>query len=307
MRDLNALSLPELFAAVATSGTVQPLLELALAEDLADIGDVTTESIVDADATAQGRIVARRSGVVSGLPACLMLLAAAEAGEAVELEFETVDGSACACGDTVATVSGSLGFLLILERTMLNLLGRLSGVATLTRAYVEAVEGTSAVVCDTRKTTPGLRMLEKYAVRCGGGTVHRLGLYDAALYKDNHLAGIEDADLAAHLHRAIAEARGSGQLRFVEVEVDRLEQFEALLELPDGAIDIILLDNMNPDTLVRAVALRDRRAPSLLLEASGGVSLETIRSIAETGVDRISVGALTHGSTWLDLALDMDP
>jgi nicotinate-nucleotide pyrophosphorylase (carboxylating) len=202
-------------------------------------------------------------------------------------------------------VSGSLRHMLAIERTLLNIVGRLSGIATLTRQYVESITGTKAVICDTRKTTPGMRNLEKYAVRCGGGTLHRIGLYDAALYKDNHLALIPAAQLAETVAVAAKQARTRNDVRFVEVEVDSLKQFHELLRIEPGVIDIVLLDNMSPSNMREAVKIRDTANPALQLEASGGVNLETVRAIAESGVDRISVGALTHSVTCLDVGLDV--
>lgn len=305
MKDLNALSLPELFAALASAGTIQPLLELALAEDLANVGDVTTESIVEAGQQAEARLVAREAGIVAGVPVVMMLLNVAEATDVIALEVACLDGESCAAGQTIATLRGSLGHLLILERTMLNLLGRLSGVAALTRRYVDAVAGTPAVICDTRKTTPGMRHLEKYAVRCGGGALHRMGLYDAALYKDNHLAGLAGEALVGRLEEAVRTVRREHALRFVEVEVDTIEQLNAVLTLDADLIDIVLLDNFPPKELVEAVRRRDAQRRTWLLEASGGVTNDTVRRIAETGVDRISIGALTHAATSLDVALDV--
>ena len=165
--------------------------------------------------------------------------------------------------------------------------------------------GPSAEICDTRKTTPGMRRLEKYAVRCGGGTMHRVGLYDAALYKDNHLAALPEDSWAARLGEAITSARRDHQLTFVEVEVDTLRQLEEVLTLPAGLVDIVLLDNMSSGSLQRAVELRNERRSELKLEASGGVTLESVRAIAESGVDRISVGAITHSAPWLDIGLDL--
>src|SRR5690606_19062848 len=195
-------------------------------------------------------------------------------------------------GDVVATLSGSVHALLAGERTALNFLTHLSGVATLTRQFVYAVTGTSAVILDTRKTFPGYRRLQKYAVRCGGGTNHRMGLYDAILIKDNHLAAWSQtgSPIAEAVRYAVDHAPPG---RSVEVEVDSLTQFEQVLPMSPA---IILLDNMPPPDLRTAVALRDARAPSVLLEASGGVNLSTIRDIAETGIDRISLGTLTHSA-----------
>jgi len=215
-------------------------------------------------------------------------------------------------GETLATLAGPARSLLTAERILLNLVGRLSGIATLTRAYVDAVRGTRARIYDTRKTTPGWRRLEKYAVRCGGGSNHRLGLFDAILIKDNHLALARQSAGTGHLtpRQAVRQARDFADTMaaahaappvIVEVEVDALEQLEEVLgEQPD----LVLLDNMSPDQLRSAVALRDRVAASVELEASGGVTLERVGAIAASGVERISVGALTHAAVSLDVALD---
>jgi nicotinate-nucleotide pyrophosphorylase (carboxylating) len=170
---------------------------------------------------------------------------------------------------------------------------------------VQAIEGTRAVICDTRKTTPGLRGLEKYAVRCGGGTTHRLGLFDAMLIKDNHIVGVPIEKLARTLSKAVIAARNAHALRFVEVEVDSLQQFQHVLKLDAGLVDVVLLDNMSVGELRDASLLRSSHRPDLLLEASGGVTLDNVRSIASTGVDRISVGAITHSAPALDIGLDI--
>ena len=208
------------------------------------------------------------------------------------------DGSCLERGKTIATVSGSLRSILAAERTALNFLQHLSGIASLTRKFVEAAAGFRAKILDTRKTTPGWRLLEKYAVRMGGGVNHRMGLFDAILIKDNHLAGLK-ADLRKAVEMARAYPGNSGLP--AEVEVDSLGQLEDALAV---RAEIVLLDNMNLDELRAAVARRDAVAPSVLLEASGGVNLFTVRDIASTGVDRISVGALTHSAPALDIALD---
>jgi nicotinate-nucleotide pyrophosphorylase (carboxylating) len=275
------------------------LVELALAEDLGPSGDRTSEALIPADQPGRAGFVARTPGVLAGLPAVEGVLAAVD--PALTLGVAMPDGSAVQTGDRIATVSGPLRSVLVAERTALNFLQRLSGIATLTRKYVDAVAGLKAKVLDTRKTTPGWRLLEKYAVRMGGGTNHRVGLYDGILIKDNHLAGLGDP--ATAVSRAVELARaypGNAGLP-VEIEVDSLEQLERVLPTRP---EIVLLDNMPPDRLRSAVALRDKVAPETQLEASGGVNLSTIRAIAETGVDRISVGALTHSAPALDLALD---
>jgi nicotinate-nucleotide pyrophosphorylase (carboxylating) len=300
MIDLNTLPLPQLFAELTADGCLDRLVAAALDEDLRDVGDVTSESIIDPSLGAEGLLVARVAGVAAGL-ACGTRICA----EHLSFEAQIEDGDHFAAGTPIARVSGSLRHLLAIERTLLNIVGRLSGIATLTRRYVEAIAGTKAVVCDTRKTTPGMRNLEKYAVRCGGGTLHRIGLYDAALYKDNHLALIPPAQLAETVAAAAKHARTRNDLRFVEVEVDSLEQFRELLRIEPGVIDIVLLDNMPPPHMREAVKMRDTRNPALQLEASGGVNLDSVRSIAESGIDRISVGGLTHSVTCLDMGLDV--
>ncbi|HOI54078.1 MAG TPA: carboxylating nicotinate-nucleotide diphosphorylase [Phycisphaerae bacterium] len=272
------------------------LIAAAIDEDLAG-GDVTSVACLG-DQAAAASIVARQGGVAAGL--WLVELVYAEIDAAVQVRTEAADGDAVAAGQTLAVVTGPARAVLAGERTVLNFLQRLSGVATMTRAFVHAVEGTSAAICDTRKTTPGWRYLEKYAVRCAGGTNHRMGLYDEVLIKDNHVA------LAGcPIEQLVTRARDRfGAEMVIEVEVDTLDQLRAVLPL---AADRILLDNMTTDQLREAVALRNRLGSDgrPLLEASGGVTLATVRAIAETGVDRISVGALTHSAPALDIAMDI--
>ena len=278
------------------------LVELALSEDLGPGGDRTSEALIPADQPGRAVFVARSPGIVAGVPVAGLVIATVDS--ALKLDVHAPDGSTLERGDRIATVSGPLRSILVAERTALNFLQRLSGVATLTRRYVEAVAGTRAKVLDTRKTTPGWRLLEKYAVRMGGGANHRIGLYDGILIKDNHLAGLGDP--ATAVRRAVELARafpGNAGLP-VEVEVDSLDQLEqALAARPE----IVLLDNMPPETLRAAVARRDATSPGTLLEASGGVTLATVQAIAETGVDRVSVGALTHSAPALDIAMDYAP
>lgn len=304
--DINVLSLPDFFAHVCEGGLVRRALELARDEDLgigAHRGDITTEAWSSGNERTRVRLAARQDAAVCGLAAMPMLL---------ELFAPTtvwtgtvVDGGRVKRGATVGTLEGPLREVLRLERTLLNLVSRLSGIATLTGWYVEeAGYGGIARVCDTRKTTPGLRMLEKYAVRCGGGYSHRLGLYDAVLVKDNHIAAREPGALARQMIEAARAARADRPLMFVEVEADTLEQLGIFLSLPGGTVDVVLLDNMDTDMLREAVKRRDAAGGGLLLEASGGVNLRTIRSIAATGVDRISVGALTHSAQAVDFGLD---
>jgi len=272
------------------------LVELALAEDLGATGDRTSLALIPADQTGEAAFVARTAGVVAGLPAAHLICSSVD--PALRFTPVLVDGSPVERGTTLATVSGPLRSILAAERTALNFLQRLTGVASLTRKYVEAAAGFRAKILDTRKTTPGWRLLEKYAVRMGGGTNHRLGLHDGILIKDNHLAGLGD-----DIPKAIAAARdfpGNAGLPVI-VEVDTLDQLDAAL--PCGP-EVVLLDNMTADMMRTAVARRDAVSPQTLLEASGGVNMVTVRDIAATGVDRISVGALTHSATALDIGLD---
>lgn len=276
------------------------LIELALQEDLADRGDLTCQALIDEAERGEVRVAARQAGILAGGPVAAMVFERLD--QAVTWTELLADGSRLERGSAVATVSGPLRSLLTGERTALNFLTHLSGVASLTRRFVEAVAGTRAKILDTRKTHPGWRVLEKYAVRCGGGTNHRMGLYDGCLIKDNHLAGWAAANPGATIADAIRHARGRlPEGTPIEVEVDTLEQLrDALSARPD----IVLLDNMGPDMLRRAVALRDELAPHVPLEASGGVTLDTVGEIARTGVERISAGALTHSATALDLGFD---
>jgi nicotinate-nucleotide pyrophosphorylase (carboxylating) len=270
---------------------VAPVVRAALTEDLGRAGDITARACVPADARLTADFAARRGGVVAGLS--VIRLALAELDAAVTVDPLTEDGQTVPAGTTLARVSGNARAILTAERTALNLLGRLCGVATLTQDFVEAVAGTGARITDTRKTTPGLRQLEKYAVRCGGGVNHRFGLDDAILIKDNHVAACGSVGEAVRRAKAFA-----GHLVKVEVEVDSLVQLqEALAHDPD----VVMLDNFNLQDMREAVRIADGR---VTLEASGGVTLETVRAIAETGVDVISVGALTHSARVLDIGLD---
>ena len=279
--------------------SAQTLIDLALAEDLADAGDLTSAALIPAEATALVQIVARQPGVLAGLP--LVPLVFERVAPHITVEQRLSDGAVLSPGDVVADVAGPVRGLLTGERTMLNFLTHLSGIATLTRQYADAIAGTKAVLLDTRKTLPGYRLLQKYAVRCGGGVNHRMGLYDAILIKDNHLAAWTEGERHS-LASAIETARSSAPAGVtIEVEVDSLDQLRAVLPAKP---DIVLLDNMSINDLRAAVSLRDDAAPNVLLEASGGINLDTIRSVAETGVDRISCGALTHSAVALDLAFD---
>jgi nicotinate-nucleotide pyrophosphorylase (carboxylating) len=271
---------------------VQSIVRAALAEDLGRAGDITSRATVPADARLNADFVARSPGVIAGSACARVALAALDP----EANFETIlpDGATATAGAVVAKVEANARAALGAERVALNLLCRLSGIATLTAAYVAETAGTKARIIDTRKTTPGLRALEKYAVRCGGGANHRFGLDDAILIKDNHVAA------AGGVGEAVRRARASvGHMVKIEVEIDRLDQLEdALAERPD----IVMLDNFSVSDLGKAV---HRTAGRALLEASGGVSLQTARAIANTGVDLISVGALTHSAPVLDIGLDV--
>jgi nicotinate-nucleotide pyrophosphorylase (carboxylating) len=274
------------------------LLEWALEEDLGTDGDLTSQATVPADATGRAAIGSRAAGVVAGLPAAMLVFRKTDPD--VRFELHVSDGSAVLAGARLATVSGRLRSILAAERTALNFIGRLSGIATVTRQYVEAVAGMPCEILDTRKTTPGWRILEKYAVRCGGGHNHRYGLDTGILIKDNHLAALGAGPQS--VGEAVRKARAANEHGVpIEVEVDTLEQLDvALAEKPD----MVLLDNMPPDQLREAVRRRNALAPAVKLEASGGVTLATVRAIAETGVDRISIGALTHSAPALDVGLD---
>ena len=276
------------------------LIALALEEDLRGGADLTSTALIDPGARGTVQIVARRAGVLAGLPVAEMVFQAVDAQ--VQIASRLRDGAALSPGAVVADVSGPIRSLLTGERTALNFLTHLSGMATLTRRFVDAVAGTQATILDTRKTLPGWRALEKYAVRCGGGTNHRMGLYDGVLIKDNHVAAWCGSDRTHTLAEAVRQARDKSPAGVsIEIEVDSIDQLADALQ---GEPDIVLLDNMPPAMLREAVSLRDRAAPGVPLEASGGVSLETVRSIAETGIERISVGLLTHSAPALDLAFD---
>ena len=245
--------------------------------------------------------MARRDGILAGWPACLRTLERID--PSIRVKPLLADGSRLQAGYWIATIDGPMRSILAAERTALNFLQHLSGIATLTRHFVDAVAGTKAVVLDTRKTLPGWRSLEKYAVRQGGGTNHRSGLNDGILIKDNHLAAMRNAQggIGNEIEVAIRLCREANPSLPIAIEVDSLEQLDRALA---GKPDIVLLDNMNLDQLRTAVWRRGNAAPDVLLEASGGVNLDTVRGIAETGVDRISVGALTHSAPALDIALD---
>jgi len=296
------------------------LIRLAVREDLSRWHDWTTVALVPEGMRGAARVVARQSGVIAGLAAARIVLD--EYDPRIEWQDLALDGTQVEPGRALAQLAGPARSLLTVERPLLNLLGHLSGIATLTRTYVDEVAGSPARVYDTRKTTPGWRRLEKYAVRCGGGMNHRLGLFDAVLIKDNHLAfcaalpGTTAVPAVPETGACLTPAQAVAKVReflddlepndprsglIVEVEVDTLEQLEQVL--PAGP-DIVLLDNMSPAELRVAVARRDATFPRVQLEASGGIELTTIGEVARTGVERISVGALTHSAKWFDVGLD---
>ena len=286
-----------------TDDALADLAARARREDLGpDERDVTSELFIPADLDAAARLAPRRAGVMAGL-AALPTIAAAYHHD-LEVELLAGDGRRVEAGEDVAVIAGPLRAILACERVALNLIGRLSGIATLTAEYVERCRGAAAKVFDTRKTTPLLRGLEKYAVACGGGHNHRMGLYDAVLLKDNHLAHVPGDALRDKVAAAVERARRERPaLKFIEVEVDTLDQFDAVLT---AGVDLVLLDNLPVKALEQAVARRARRAESVQLEASGGVSLDTVAEVAATGVDRISVGGLTHAASSLDVGLDLE-
>lgn len=270
------------------------IIALALAEDIGT-GDVTTRYFTGSDRLATGRVVAKEECVLAGLDVAAEVFRSVD--PALRIHLPGKNGDRLTAGTVVMEINGRAASLLTAERTALNFLQRLSGVATLTRAYIEAVSGTSAKILDTRKTTPGWRLLEKAAVAAGGGTNHRIGLYDMVMVKDNHLAaGTTFEELQAAIRKARAENPG---LR-IELEADTVGQVREFLGLE--GVDVILLDNMPPQHLREAVSLRK---PGVLFEASGGVNLQTVRGIAETGVDFISVGALTHSARAMDFSLEL--
>ena len=305
----NARSCPD-FRQVAWDGHLADHVRAAaagwFAEDLGHECDWTSVSLIGPEATSELEVVARKPGVIAGLPAAAVVAEVADPGLAF---VPTVaDGATVAAGDVVARLAGATRSVLAAERVVLNLLGRMSGVATATRRLVDAVAGTSCRVYDTRKTLPGWRLLDKYAVRMGGGWNHRTGLYEAILIKDNHLAACRAAGLAPadavrrareFLARTFPPTRAEAMV--VEIELDAVADLEPVFA---AGPDVVLLDNMDREQLARGVEIRRRVAPQVLLEASGGIRPETVAAIAATGVDRVSTGWPTHDAPWLDVALD---
>jgi nicotinate-nucleotide pyrophosphorylase (carboxylating) len=289
---------------------LKELILLAKREDLGG-GDVTSALLVKSDEIGVGTLLQKEVGIVCGLPIVEMICRAYDERLRVEqipgFHLEIIEGR---FSDQrvmpLMRVRGPMTSLLSAERVILNFLQHLSGIATQTQRFVRRVQGTAAKIYDTRKTLPGMRLLEKYAVRCGGGENHRIGLFDAVLIKDNHLASVAVKDLAAFLGNIVARSRGENSSRIFEVEVDTLEQFREVLKV-DG-VDVVLLDNMDCPRMAEAVEIRNAAGKKgrVMLEASGGVTLETVRSIALSGVERISVGAITHSAAALDIGLEIE-
>ena len=290
---------------LAGDESVLRLISAAKAEDLG-FGDITSQLLAHPQEPATFQLVAKQPGILAGAEIATPILHAYDPALTLEWERGVVDGFVIAAApQSLATLRGPLAALLSAERVFLNFLQRLSGIATITRRYVDAVAGTRVTILDTRKTTPGMRTLERYAVRCGGGANHRSGLFDAVLVKDNHLAGVETQRIAVELFGMLNRLGATGvSPAFVEVEAQSIDQVAEMLKVV--GIDVILLDNFALSDLNKAVALRDAvdLRGKIALEASGGVNLQTVRAIAETGVDRISVGALTHSAPALDLSLE---
>ena len=290
---------------------VVALIQLARQEDLRD-DDVTSRLLIPEHQAGTGLLVQKQAGVACGLPMVQMICRVYDS----RLRVETLPGSPIELLEGRYTpdprrlpllrITGPLRSILSAERVVLNFLQRLSGVATQTHRYVKAIQGTGARIYDTRKTTPGWRTLEKYAVRCGGGENHRMGLYDGLLVKDNHIAAIPLPKLAEQLAQIVSTSRREAPARFIQIEVDTLDQLREVLKV--DRLDSILLDNMDCPTMLRAVQMRVHagRKGQVELEASGGITLAGIRAIAQTGVERVSVGALTHSAVALDLGLDVE-
>jgi nicotinate-nucleotide pyrophosphorylase (carboxylating) len=293
-----------------THDQLKQIIDLAKREDLGDAcDDVTSRLLIPEHAVSVGTLYQKEMGVACGLPIVEMICRAYDERLKVELipgfHMEIIEGRYSDQRQTpLLRIRGPVRSLLSAERVVLNFLQRMSGVATLTHRFARRVEGTRAKIYDTRKTLPGFRALDKYAVRAGGGQNHRVGLYDGLLVKDNHLAAVPLRQLTAYLQPIVDQSRGEDATRLVEVEVDTLEQFREVLKVK--GVDVILLDNMDCPRMSIAVELRDKAGVRAGLEASGGVTLDTVRTIAQTGVDRIAVGALTHSATALDINLDIE-
>jgi nicotinate-nucleotide pyrophosphorylase (carboxylating) len=290
----------------AIEDDLRALIRLAVREDLGRQQDWTTVALVETDRQGSAAVVARQAGVIAGMQVAPVLVDEMQA--TISYELRARDGDHVERGAVLAELSGSARDLLTCERPLLNFLGRLSGIATLTRKFIDEIAGTNARIYDTRKTTPAWRRLEKYAVRCGGGCNHRTGLFDAILIKDNHLAlaqgeNVSPADAVRRARKFLESAVAEGLVATLPIEIE-IDSLESLDEVLAAGPDIVLLDNMSLDELREAVVHRDRLAPKVKLEASGGVRLETVRKISQTGVDRISAGCLTHSAPAFNIALD---
>lgn len=273
---------------------IEDAVKAALKEDLGHGFDVTSQSLIPANASAKAVLRSREAGVLSGLIVALSAFSLTDVD--FDMVIEAQDGDAIEAGQIIASIEGPARSLLMAERVALNFLGHMSGIASLTARYVELVKDTGAEICDTRKTLPGLRIFQKYAVYCGGGANHRFGLDDAILIKDNHIAAVGDIDQALDQAYMLA-----GHTKKIEIEVDTLEQLETVLA--NGKADIIMLDNFDIEALQKGVEMAQGAA---ILEASGGVNLDSVQKIAQTGVNYISIGALTHSAPNHDFGLDID-
>lgn len=289
---------------------IRELIQLAKAEDMGPANDdATSRLLMPEDMVAVGTLMQRGIGIACALPIVEMICRAYDERLRVEqipgFHMEIIEGRYSDARQTpLLRVRGPVRSLLSAERVILNFLQHLSGVATLTHRFVRRIEGTRAKIYDTRKTLPGFRLLEKYAVRAGGGHNLRMGLYDGLLVKDNHLAGLSPKEIATYLGKIVAASRAEDAHRMIEVEVDTLDQFRQVVVVP--GIDVILLDNMDCPRMTEAVRLRNAANNKVQIEASGGITLETVRSVAECGVDRISIGALTHSAPAMDIGMDVE-
>jgi nicotinate-nucleotide pyrophosphorylase (carboxylating) len=281
------------------SKEIKTLIKLAITEDLGK-GDITSKLVIPFPSLASADIITRENIVVAGMDVVGEILK--QYDRKLRLNVRIGDGKKAKTGQSLASITGPASAMLSAERVVLNFLQHLCGIATITSRYVEAIDGSDASIYDTRKTTPGFRTLEKYAVLCGGGKNHRIGLFDAILIKDNHIASMGD-DIAGKLTDMVAKARKMGKIKFFEVEVDSIEQLTEVLKVK--GVDIVLLDNFSPAQMRKAVSLRNKSKTKPQLEASGGITLKTVKAVAHSGVERISVGAITHSAPAVDIGLDI--
>jgi nicotinate-nucleotide pyrophosphorylase (carboxylating) len=303
--DINELELPELYNAIVEPDQLATLMHMALHEDLGTPPtDITSSLLDDPDYPRTAHLRTRNPCTLAGLAALPDMLDVLSPD--ASMAPAQSDGQHVPTDTILASITAPAWQLLAAERTFLNILCHLSGIATHTAAFVEQTRGTHARIFDTRKTTPGLRALEKYAVRCGGGCSHRVGLHEAIMLKDNHLQGRTATSLTQWINDTIPDARQRCLPTFVEVEVDTFEQLEALMMTKQGLIDIILLDNFTPEQLIVAVALRKDTRRTILFEASGGITLQNVATYARTGVERLAVGAITHSAPSADIGLDFE-